>query len=163
MTREERVAELNRKLEERPDFGYMAYFGVAHIPYDIPSGGMTGGSGGIRLYEYLGEERRWRYGIGAEGFANLSDSGLVGAFLGATAQYRIFEADLNEAAFWTGPTLSGFVAGTEGNSFAVEWGLEGIFQFRLGAGLSLMYFVPVRYADYDLGGFGYKARVSFNW
>ena len=124
------------------------------------------------MYEYLGDARRWRYGIGAEAFANLGLGGengqvsadaLVGAFLGASAHYRLFSEDLNEPAFWTGPTLSGFIAGSEGNSFAVEWALEGVFQFRLGAGLSLMYFVPVRFADRDLGGLGWKARVSFNW
>ncbi len=171
MSREERVAELERKLEQRPAYGYMAYFGSSYIPYDIPGGGIMGAAGGIRLHELLGDEKRWRYGIGAEAFANFGSGGsgepgseaLVGAFFGATGQYRLRAPDLNEASFWTGPTLSGFLAGTEGNSFAVEWGLEGIFQFRLGAGVSLMYFLPVRFAGHDLGGLGYKARVTFNW
>lgn len=167
MSREERVAELERKLEQRPAYGYMAYFGSSYIPYDIPGGGIMGAAGGIRLHELLGDEKRWRYGIGAEAFANFGggddSEALVGAFFGATGQYRLRAPDLNEASFWTGPTLSGFLAGTEGNSFAVEWGLEGIFQFRLGAGVSLMYFLPVRFAGHDLGGLGYKARVTFNW
>ncbi|MFW5967549.1 MAG: hypothetical protein ACOCV2_08535 [Persicimonas sp.] len=171
MSRAERVEELERKLEERPEFGYAAHFGVSQIPYDIPDGGITGAAGGVRLFELLGDQQRWRYGIGAEGFANFSSGSggeasseaLVGGFFGATLQYRFRPIDLNEAAFWTGPAANGFLAGTEGNSMAVEWGIDGIFQFRLGAGASLMYFVPVRFAGRDLGGLGYKVRLSFNW
>ncbi|MFW5968517.1 MAG: hypothetical protein ACOCV2_13420, partial [Persicimonas sp.] len=171
MSRAERVEELERKLEERPEFGYAAHFGISTIPYDIPAGSITGAAGGVRLFELLGDQKRWRYGIGADGFANFStgsggdasSQALVGGFFGATAQYRIRPIDLNEAVFWTGPTVNGFLAGTEGNSMSVEWDLEGIFQFRLGAGATLMYFVPVRFAERDLGGLGYKVRVSFNW
>jgi hypothetical protein len=55
------------------------------------------------------------------------------------------------------------VAGQEGNSAAFQWDIDLQMQFRLGAGASLMYFVPTTYQGSDLGGFGYKIRLSFNW
>jgi len=170
-SRQERVDELERKIEERPYFGYMLYLGNAHIPYDSPDGGITGASLGIRLYEQWGPQKRWRYGIGGEAFANLSSNPLAGAFLGATVQYEILEPNLNRPTVRTGPTISGFLSGIGGgggggqqaNSGAIEWGVDVVMQFRLGAGLSLMYFIPTTFAGSDLGGFSYKARISFNW
>ena len=162
-SRKERVAELERKIEERPYFGHTLYMGASHIPYDSPEGGITGAALGYRLYEEFGPTLRWRYGIGAEAFANFSSSPLLGSFIGATVQYDILEPDLNLPQVRTGPTINGFFAGQEGNSASFEWGIDVVLQFRLGAGLSLMYFVPTQFAGSDLGGFSYKARVSFNW
>ena len=100
----------------------------------------------------------------AEGFANFSDANpLLGSFVGATLLYEIIEPNLNSPTYRTGPTLSGFFAGTEGNSVALEWGFDVALQFRLGLGLSIMYFNPVEFAGGDLGGLGYKFRASFNW
>ncbi len=164
LTRAERVKELERKLEQRPTYGHILYVGGTYIPYDSPDGGIFGAAIGYRLYERFGEDLRWLFGVGAEGFANFSQTnGLLGSFVGATMHYQVTEPNLNGIIVRTGPTISGFFAGSEGNSAAIEWGVDGIFQFRLGAGLSLMYFVPVTFAEADLGGFGIKGRVSFNW
>ncbi|TXD39073.1 hypothetical protein FRC98_01320 [Lujinxingia vulgaris] len=164
VSRAERVRELERKVEERPYYGHTLYLGMSTIPYDGPAGAITGAAIGYRLYERFGEDRRYLFGVGAEGFANFSDAnGLLGAFVGATFQRELLPPNLNSIELRTGPTVGGFFAGSEGNSFAVEWGLDAVLQFRLGAGLSLMYFLPTEYAGYDLGGFGFKARASFNW
>ncbi len=162
-SRRERVDELERRIDERPRYGHKVYMGASHIPYDSPQGGITGGALGYRIYEEFGPDLRWRYGIGAEGFANFSDNPLLGSFVGATVQYDILPQDLNMPELRTGPTISGFFAGQEGNSAAFEWTLDVVLQFRLGAGVSMMYFVPTEFAGADLGGFGYKLRVSFNW
>lgn len=163
-SRAERVRELERKIEERPYYGHILYLGMSTIPYDGPAGAITGAAIGYRLYERFGEDRRFLFGIGAEGFANFSDAnGLLGAFVGATFQRELLAPNLNQLKLRTGPTVGGFFAGSEGNSLAVEWGLDAVLQFRMGAGLSLMYFLPTEYAGYDLGGFGFKARASFNW
>ena len=162
-SRKERVEELERKLEERPYFGHTFYLGVSHIPYDSPEGGITGAALGYRLYEEFGATRRWRYGFSLEGFGNFSSNPLMGGFVGATLQYDLLAPDLNKPELRTGPVVSGFFAGQEGNSAAIEWGLDVILQFRLGAGVSAMYFIPTTFAGADLGGFGYKARISFNW
>lgn len=162
--RAERVRELERKIEERPYYGHILYVGMSTIPYDGPAGAITGAALGYRLYERFGEDRRYLFGVGAEGFANFSDAnGLLGAFVGATFQRELLPPNLNSLKLRTGPTVGGFFAGSEGNSFSAEWGLDAVLQFRLGAGISLMYFLPTEYAGYDLGGFGFKARASFNW
>ncbi|WP_146618016.1 hypothetical protein [Lujinxingia litoralis] len=164
ISRAERVRELERKIEERPYYGHQLYLGMSTIPYDGPAGAITGAAIGYRLYERFGQDRRMLFGVGAEGFANFSDAnGLLGAFVGATFQYELFEPNLNRLELRTGPTVGGFFAGSEGNSFSMEWGLDAILQYRLGAGISAMYFLPTEYAGYDLGGFGFKARASFNW
>ncbi|MFU8806646.1 MAG: hypothetical protein ACNA8W_22750, partial [Bradymonadaceae bacterium] len=164
MTRPERVKELERRLDARPYYGHILYVGTAYIPYDHPNGGIGGMSIGYRLYEKFGRDRRYLFGVGAEGFANFDEtSGILGTFVSGTLQYEIFEPNLNDPIYRTGPTLGGFFAGTEGNSFVFEWGLDVIMQFRLGAGVSAFYFLPTEFAGYDLGGFGGKGRVSFNW
>ena len=165
LTRDEARAELVRKIEQRPYYGYQFHGGAGFIPYDSPTtstlgGGMIGG----RLYEKFGEDRRWLFGLHGEGFINLSEQNrLLGAFLGATAQYQINTPNLNDPTYRVGGIVEGFIAGNEGNSFAIEAVAEAVFQFRLGASVSAMYFVPTQFAGYDLGGFGLKARFLFNW
>jgi hypothetical protein len=164
MTRAERVKELERRLDARPYYGHLLYVGGAMIPYDGPAGNVGGASIGYRLYEKFGRERRLLFGVGAEGFVNFSQrNALLGAFVSGTLQYELFEPNLNDPVYRTGPTIGGFFAGTEGNSFVFEWGFDVIMQFRLGAGISAFYFLPTEFAGYDLGGFGAKGRVSFNW
>lgn len=164
ISRAERMKELERKIDARPYYGHMLYVGASFIPFDGPSGGIGGASMGYRLYERFGEDRRWTYGIGAEGFANFSDANpLLGSFVGMTLQWEILEPNLNSPTYRTGPTVSGFFAGSEGNSVALEWGFDVTLQFRLGLGASIMYFNPVEFAGGDLGGLGYKLRASFNW
>ncbi|MCG8416686.1 MAG: hypothetical protein MJE77_01930 [Proteobacteria bacterium] len=164
ISRVERVRELERKLRARPHYGHIAYFGASYIPYDSPKGGLTGASLGYRIYEKFGAERRWMFGIGGEGFGNFRDEdGLFGAFLGASLLYEIFAPNLNRIVIRTGPTVSGFFSGTEGNSAAAEWGVDVTLQFRLGFGASVMYFRPTKFLEKDLGGLGYKVRASFIW
>lgn len=163
-TRSERLSELERKLDARPYYGHILYVGGSYLPYDSEAGSITGMALGYRLYEKFGEDNRWMFGIGAEGFANFSkENALLGSFVGATVHYQLTQPNLNGIIVRTGPTISGFFAGTEGNSAAIEWGIDGVFQFKLGAGLSAMYFVPVKFAGADLGGLGLKGRVLFNW
>lgn len=164
LTRKERVKELERLIEQRPYYGHILYVGASHIPYDSPQGGLSGAALGYRLYEKFGQDRRWMFGIGAEGFANFSaNNPLLGSFVGATLNYQILPPNLNQPIYRVGTTASGFFAGQEGNSAAFQVDFDVTLQFRLGAGVSAMYFVPVTFAGADLGGFGYKMRASFNW
>ncbi len=163
VSRVERVKELERLLEARPYYGHILYVGASYIPHDSPAGGITGAALGYRLYEKFGQDRRWMFGIGAEGFANFGPNALLGSFVGATLNYEIFEPNLKRPIYRAGGTVSGFFAGTEGNSVAFQADFDVSLQFRLGAGISAMYFLPVTFAGADLGGFGYKVRASFNW
>lgn len=163
-SREERVEELERRIDERPYYGHQLVAGAGYIPYDAPSGGIGGAIIGYRLYEKFGPEKRYLYGVGADGFANFDDEEpFLGSFIYATVHAEIFNANLNSPTVRTGPMIGGFFAGTEGNSFVAEWNIEATLQFRLGAAASLFYYVPVEFAGNDLGGFGAKGKFSFNW
>ena len=163
ISRDERVKELERLLEARPYYGHILYVGGTYIPHDTPSGGLTGMALGYRLYEKFGPDRRWMFGIGAEGFANFGADALLGSFVGATLNYELFEPNLKRPIYRAGGTVAGFFAGNEGNSAAFQADFDVSLQFRLGVGASLMYFLPVTFAGADLGGLGYKVRASFNW
>lgn len=164
LSRAERVKELERLLEARPYYGHILYVGGSFIPYDGPNGGLGGMALGYRLYEKFGPQRRWMFGIGAEGFANFNPANaLLGSFVGATLNYEILPPNLKRPTYRAGGTVAGFFAGQEGNSFAVQADFDVTLQFRLGVGASVMYFLPVTFAGADLGGLGYKARASFNW
>jgi len=163
LTRRERVKELERKLEARPYYGHILYLGGSHIPYDSPQGGISGMAIGYRLYEKFGEDRRWMFGIGAEGFAKFGQNALLGSFVGAALHYELFARNLSSPTSRVGVAGEGFFAGNEGNSAAIEAMVDATLQFRLGLGASVMYFVPTKFAGYDLGGIGWKVRASFNW
>lgn len=162
-SREERVSELERRIDERPYYGHQLYVGAGYLPYDGPSGGFGGLSIGYRLYEKFGADLRYLFGIGAEAFANFSDNGILGSFIYGVFQFELYQANLNQPTVRTGPALGGFFAGSEGNSAFAEWGIDAQLQYRLGAGASVYYFLPTEFDGFDLGGFGVKGRVSFNW
>ena len=163
-SRAERVEELERRIDERPYYGHQLFGGVGYIPYDHPDGGLGGAMVGYQLYEKFGADLQYLYGIRAEGFGNFAeDREIMGAFIQGTLQTELFSPGLNDPTFRTGPSIGGFFAGSEGNSFVAEWGVDALLQYRLGAGASLFYFVPTEFADHDLGGFGFKGRISFNW
>ena len=165
LTRAEARAELVRKIEQRPYYGYQLLAGAGLIPYDSPttsslSGFMIGG----RLYEKFGEDKRFLYGFHGESFINLSeDNSILGAFLGVIMQYELGEPNLNSPVYRVGGIVEGFIAGTEGNSFALEANFETILQFRYGASIGAFYFFPTPFAGADLGGPGLKARFVINW
>ena len=164
-TREEAYRELNRKIQEKPYYGYQLLFGYGAIPYDSATVSVqTGIMLGARLYERFGQDKRLLYGIHGESFFSFGLSPIAAGFIGAIAQYQINEPNLNDPTYRVGGIIEGFIAGGGGgNSFAVEFNAEAIFQFRLGASLGLMYFRPVDFAGAQLGGLGGKARFMFNW
>ncbi len=163
-TREEAYAELVRKIEQKPYYGYQLTLGMGFIPYDSATSPMLSGiMVGGRIYEKFGEDKRLLYGLHGESFLNFGANAIAGAFVGALAQYQINEPNLNDPIYRVGGLVEGFIAGQEGNSVAIEANAEAIFQFRLGASLGLMYFRPVTFAGADLGGFGGKVRFLFNW
>lgn len=163
-TREEAYTELVRKIQQKPYYGYQLTVGMGVIPYDSPTAGaLTGIQIGGRIYEKFGEDKRMLYGLHGESFIKLGENAIAGAFVGALGQYQINEPNLNDPIYRVGGIVQGFIAGSEGNSVAIEANAEAIFQFRLGASVGLMYFRPVDFAGSQLGGFGGKARFLFNW
>lgn len=175
LTRDEAREELVRKIDQRPYYGYQLFGGAGVIPYEPPSTAptqdgsapnrsITGVLIGGRIYEKWGEDLRFLYGFHGEAFVNVSEENpLLGAFLGATTLYQLNEPNLNQPIYRAGGTVQGFIAGSEGNSFALEANFEVILQFRFGLSVGAFYFFPTDFAEGILGGPGAKARIVFNW
>ncbi len=163
-SREEQLAELKRKLEMRPYWGYMVLLGVAYLQADGPKGGYFGANPGVRVFERFGRERRHMYGIQGEGFLDWqSDHLLLAGMLSAGYWYSILQPNLNRPDLRIGATVGGFIAGNEGNSAILQVMAEYVLQFRLAANIGVMYMAPAKYNGQDLGGFGFAARVAFSW
>ena len=162
-TREERVEELDRRLAQRPSLSHQPFLGVGLIPYSGAQDIIFGAMLGYRLIEHFGEDQRWLFALTAEAFLNWSDQPLFGGFVNAGLQYDLLPPNLNDFVFRVGAAVGAFIAGSEGNSFVAEITADGVFQFLLGLGISVFYFVPVEFAGGDLGGFGGKARFTITF
>jgi hypothetical protein len=164
-SREEELAELNRKLERRPYFGYLVAMGFAYIGGDGPKGGYPSMNIMVRMYERFAKERRHMYGIQAEGVFDWSgDHSMFGGIISAGYWYSILKPNLNHPDFRVGATAGAFIAGTDGNTGIFQVMLEYVLQFRMAFNVGALYMVPVKYSDgFDIGGFGGATRFAFNW
>ena len=162
-TRQERVEELERRIDMRPHLGHQVSLGAGLIPYTGAQGNIIGGMLGYRLVERFGEDLRWSFSFGGEGFLNAGANALAGGFVNVQMQYDLLPPSLHKVQLRTGLAVGGFIAGSEGNSFVAEWSADVVMQFLLGLGINLFYFVPVEFGEGDLGGFGGKVRVSVNF
>ncbi len=166
-SREEQLAELKRKMEQRPYFGYMVFLGTMYLGADGPLGGYMGANIGVRLFERFGWQRRHMYGIQGEGFLDwASNHALFSGIISAGYWFSILQPNLNRPDLRVGATLGGIISGTDGNSAVIQIMAEYVLQFRLAANLSALYMVPAKFTQNgteDLGGFGFAARIAFNW
>jgi hypothetical protein len=158
-SREEQLAELDRKLGGRPYYGVAAIIGAAIIPYQ--SGAISAGTIGVRLFERFGEEKRHTFGLQAEGFINPNK--LMAGMLTALYSWQVMPPNLNKPELYLSWGVGGFIAGNEGNTAIFEAGIDYVMKFRFSLGGSVIYMPPVSYAGGDLGGVGGKARFAFNW
>lgn len=164
-SRDERKAELERLLEKRPYYGQSVSLGMGWIPYKSPTlPVVTAMVGGYRIYEQFGPDRRWQFGLNAEGtLSPFSQPPVLGAFIGGQLLRQLTAESLLLPDLRVGGSAGGFLAGTEGNTFFVQADAELLMKFRFAAGVSVFYMIPTTYLNYELGGFGAKARISFVW
>src|SRR5262249_17197733 len=176
-SREEEVAELNRKLEARPAYGINVALGAMWIPYAGPGGTFTGATFSATAFERFGAERRHRYGIRAEGFLNVRStagggsagsqvSGLQAGMLWALSSWQATAPDLNKPELILNWGLGAFLASgasNEGNSLIFESSADYMMKFRFSFGGGITYMVPTKFANYDLGGVGARVRFAFHW
>jgi hypothetical protein len=169
VSREEQLAELERKLESKPYYGIQAAIGMMWIPYDEPIQGTIGGATvTARAYERFGVDRRHMYGIDTCAFLNPNrlQAGMLSAFYG----YQVSEMDLNKPEIdlsWSGGAFISSGASQEGNSVIFQSNIDVIMRWRFSFGGGITYLIPTKYNDgsgiHDLGGLGVDTRFGFNW
>jgi hypothetical protein len=166
-SREEQLAELKRKLEMRPYFGYLLFLGAMYISADGPQGGYFGGNIGVRLFERFGYQRRHMFGVQGEGMLDFaSNHTLYSGIISGGYWFSILQPNLNRPDLRIGATVGGIISGGDGNSGILQLMVEYVLQFRLTANVAALYMIPTKYSGNgteDLGGFGFAARIGFNW
>ncbi|HVV52284.1 MAG TPA: hypothetical protein VHO06_21625, partial [Polyangia bacterium] len=165
-TRAERAAELEQKINGRPNYGYGISLGVAQMGYTAPTGDIVGAQASLRFHEKFGEDQSSLFGLSAGIFTTgLPSNGqaINSILLGAYGSHDLSAPNLNKPELWVYGEAGGMFTGNQGNTFYFESGLDVHLKFRLSLMLGLMYVVPTTYANYDLGGLGYRLRVAINW
>ena len=171
-TRAERAAELEQKINARPNYGYAASLGVAQIGYKAPTGSIAGAQVSLRFHEKFGEDLGSLFGLSAGIFTtgppkaqNMPGvpTSLNSIMLGAYFSHNLSPPNLNRAEVWLYTEGGGMFSGNEGNTFYVESGLDTHLKWRLSLQGGLMYVFPTKFAMYDLGGVGFRLRAAMNW
>jgi hypothetical protein len=144
--REERLKELEDKLNQRPKYTVGVEFGVMRIQAG-DSTGVWGATGRFRLTEKFGSLNQYEAGLALAGFAN--PDYLAGGLFGAMFQLRIGDGNVYLPAFWLGVDGGIFLTGNAGNTpFA-----GGTVRWQVGTRISLH--AAVRYLErFQLRGQG---------
>jgi hypothetical protein len=141
-TRAERAAELEQKINARPNYGYAASLGVL--------GSLFGLSVGI-------------FTTGPPKKEGATPQALNAGQLAAYYSYNLSPPNLNRPELWVYGEGGGWFTGTEGNTFYVESGIDAHLKWRLSLQGGLTYVFPTLFSGYDLGGVGFRLRVAMNW
>ena len=170
-TRAERAAELEQKINARPNYGYAASLGVAQIGYNALTGSIAGAQVSLRFHEKFGEDLGSLFGLSAGIFTTGppkqatagGPTSLNSILLGAYFSHNLSPPNLNRAEVWLYTEGGGMFSGNEGNTFYVESGLDTHLKWRLSLQGGLMYVFPTKFSNYDLGGVGFRLRAAMNW
>ena len=147
--REERLKDLEERLNNRPQFGTAAFLGAMLLPSDSLNGAVVGAHAQVRLFEKFGVEREWWLGFNAGGFTN--PSRFTGLMLAASVERQLTPGDVylpqchlgGSAGFmvslandgsWVGsPTFGGVGECVFAHRFGLYAGLGIVWPFQLGA------------------------------
>jgi hypothetical protein len=168
-TRAERAAELDAKLNARPNYGYALSLGVAQIGYSGATGDIAGAQASLRFHEKFGEQNTSLFGMTAGIFTtgppkqNKTPQALNSILLGAYYSYDLSPPNLNRPEVWVYGEGGGMFSGNEGNTFYVESGIDTHLKWRLSLQGGLMYVFHTTFSGQDLGGIGFRLRAAMNW
>jgi len=168
-TRAERAAELEQKINQRPNYGYALSLGVAQIGYAGSTGDIAGAQASLRFHEKFGENMSSLFGMTAGIFttgppsADKNPQALNSILLGAYYSYDLSPPNLNRPEVWIYGEGGGMFSGNEGNTFYVESGLDTHLKWRLSLQGGLMYVFHTKFSGQDLGGVGFRLRAAMNW
>jgi predicted methyltransferase MtxX (methanogen marker protein 4) len=160
-SREEKLKQLQDRLNQRPRWGQALDMGVMWI---LGGSNTTwGGVGRVQITEEFGEDREFQAGISGGGFINPST--LQGGLASAVVQVRIGRDDILAPKFWVGmdggvlltgsgtaPLIGGSLKWLVGQRFALRFALRYVGTLN----------IPNSTATYG-GGIAPEMGVSFVW
>jgi hypothetical protein len=160
-TREERLKELEDKLNQRPRYTTGLEFGMMMV--GATSGAFWGGVGRYRLAERFGGDREWEAGLTLAGFYSPEHigAGLVGVML----QARPLRGNLYLPELWFGFDAAIFVSGNAANTSLFGATLRWQVGTRIGLHAALRYMVPFKIPKNtdEYGGVSPEIGLGFLW
>jgi hypothetical protein len=168
-TRAERAAELEQKINARPNYGYAASLGIGQIGYTGNTGDIIGAQVSLRFHEKFGEDQGSLFGLSAGIFTTgipkegKTPSALNSILLGAYFSHNLSQPNLNKPEVWLYTEAGGMFSGNEGNTFYAEGGVDTHLKWRLSLQGGVMYVLPTKFSGADLGGVGFRLRTAMNW
>jgi hypothetical protein len=160
-SRQQRLEDLQRRLEARPLWGMAVSIEGAMVPVDGQAA-LYGAIGLVHVLERIGVEHEWRVGLSGGGLIN---STLVGGILGATVFRRVTAETVNGTGISIGATGGVFIAGNAGSSAMGTARLEWVTGYRLGLTASVSYLAPFKLQNKDpaYGGVIPGLGVALTW
>jgi len=161
-TREERLKELEDKLNQRPRYVSAIELGVMMVTGD-QSGALWGGVGRYQLAERFGDDKQFEGGLSLAGF--VSPDHLAGGILAIMLQARIGDGNAFLPSFWLGADAGVFLTGTAGNTPI----LGGTIRWNIGTRIALhgaLRYMPsfqVRGRGEAYGGVAPEFGAGFVW
>jgi hypothetical protein len=158
--REDRLRDLEARLEGRPRYGQIVEFGAMLLPAD--SGALWGGVGRYAITEAFGETRSMEAGISAAGFL---DSNLAGGILQAMWQTRIGQDNLYLPRLYFGLAAGAFVTGNAGAGPMVTTSVRWLAGSRISFHAMASYLAPFQLhgTGPSYGGFVPEFGAGFTW
>ena len=161
-TREERLKELEDKINQRPRFVAAFETGMMLVS-SSPYGGFWGGILHYRLTERFGSTKQFEGGVALGGFIN--PDYLAGGVLALMLQTRLGDGNAYLPTFWLGADAGIFLTGNAGNTPIAGATLRWQIGTRIGLHAAARYLVPfqLRGKGETYGGFAPELGVGFIW
>jgi len=161
-TREERLKELEDKINQRPRFVAAFETGMMLVS-NSPYGGFWGGVLHYRLTERFGSGKQFEGGVVLGGFIN--PDYLAGGTLAMMLQTRLGDGNSYLPSVWLGADAGIFLTGNAGNTPIAGPTLRWQIGTRIGLHAAARYMVPfqLRGKGESYGGFAPELGVGFIW
>jgi hypothetical protein len=161
-SREERLKELEDKLNERPHYVAGLEAGMMAVKAS-DSGFFWGGLLRYRLTERFGSSKQFEAGLALAGFLN--PDFLAGGILGAMIQTRLGDGNAFLPSLWLGADAGVFLTGSAGNTPILGGTLRWQIGTRIGLHAAVRYMVPfqLRGKGESFGGVTPEFGVGFLW
>jgi hypothetical protein len=160
-TREERIKDLEDRINQHPRWGQTVEFGAMMIP--ATSGWAAGGLGRFQIAEEFGEQRQHHAGFSVAGFLNTGS--LAGGIVSAIWQMRLGDNNIFVPQWWLGLSAGAFLTGAPGNTPIFGATLRWLPGQRFSLHGALNYMIPFQLHGKgdNFGGLVPEVGVGFVW